>query len=108
LAAIKVPAKQAPRRKGPSSRAKPKSRRKKKTPAATTRSSKLDAALRAWRKGEAKKKHVPAFRIMTDKVLSAIATSRPKNEAALLAVPGVGPSLVTKHGAKILRVVRDA
>jgi DNA topoisomerase-3 len=108
LAAIQVPAQQAPRRKGPSSRAKPKTRRKKKAASATPRSSRLDAALRAWRKGEAKKKRVPAFRIMTDKALSAIATSRPTNEAALLAVHGVGPSLVKNHGTKILRVVRDA
>jgi len=108
LAAIQVPAQQAPRRKGPSSRAKPKTRRKKTAASATPRSAKLDAALRAWRKGEAKKKRVPAFRIMTDKVLSGIATARPTNESALLAVPGVGPSLVAKHGTRILRVVRDA
>ncbi|MCE9604641.1 MAG: HRDC domain-containing protein [Planctomycetia bacterium] len=108
LVAIQVPTQQAPRRKGPSSRAKPKTRRKKKAATATPRSSTLDAALRAWRKGEAKRKRVPAFRIMTDKALSGIATSRPKNEAALLAVPGVGPSLVAKHGTKILQVVRGA
>jgi hypothetical protein len=45
---------------------------------------------------------------MTDKALFGIATGRPTNEAALLAVPGVGPSLVAKRGTKILRVVRDA
>ena len=45
---------------------------------------------------------------MSDKVLSGIATSRPDNETALLAVHGVGPSLVTKHGGKILEIVRNA
>jgi DNA topoisomerase-3 len=108
LAAIQVPAKQVPRRKGPSSRAKPKTRTKKNAALATPQSSRLDAALRAWRKGEATKRRVPAFRIMTDKALLEIATSHPKNEAALLAVHGVGPSLVAKHGAKILQIVRNA
>jgi hypothetical protein len=45
---------------------------------------------------------------MSDKVLLGIASSRPENETALLAVYGVGPSLVTKHGARILEIVRDA
>jgi DNA topoisomerase-3 len=45
---------------------------------------------------------------MSDKVLSAIAATRPENETALLAVHGVGPSLVAKHGEKILEIVRDA
>ncbi len=45
---------------------------------------------------------------MSDKVLSGISESRPENETALLAVHGVGPSLVTKHGIRILEIVRDA
>ena len=45
---------------------------------------------------------------MTNKVLAAVAAARPQDEAALLEVPGVGPSLVAKHGAKILQLVRDA
>ena len=45
---------------------------------------------------------------MSDKVLSGIAASRPENETALLAVHGVGPSLVKYHGEKVLKIVRDA
>ncbi len=45
---------------------------------------------------------------MTDKVLLGVAALRPENETALLAVPGVGPSLVANHGGKILQIVRDA
>jgi len=108
LAAIQVPAKVAPRRKGARSRAKPKIRSKKNAVSATPRGSRLEAALRAWRKDEATKKHVPAFRIMTDKALLGVAASQPENETALLAVHGVGPSLVAKHGAKIFQLVRDA
>jgi DNA topoisomerase-3 len=80
----------------------------KKTPSVSPRTGRIDAALRAWRKAEATQKRLPAFRIMSDKVLSGIAATRPENETALLAVHGVGPSLVAKHGEKILEIVRDA
>ena len=122
LAAIHVPTKVenqrrvATQKKGPRSRATAKPRAKsnstprvrKNAPLASPRTGRIDAALRAWRKAEATKKRVPAFRIMSDKVLSSIAASRPENETALLAVHGVGPSLVTKHGVRILEIVRDA
>ena len=91
-------------------RAKSKStpRGRKNTPLASPRTGRIDAALRTWRKTEATNKRIPAFRIMSDKVLSGIAASRPDNETALLAVHGVGPSLVAKHGPIILEIVRDA
>ncbi|HQZ64463.1 MAG TPA: ATP-dependent DNA helicase RecQ, partial [Planctomycetaceae bacterium] len=126
LAAIQIPAKVETQKKGPRSRsaakpraksktpdksktpAKSKPRSKKNAPLASPRIGRIDAALRAWRKAEATKKRVPAFRIMTDKVLLGIAATRPENETALLAVPGAGPSLVNKHGGKILEIVRDA
>jgi DNA topoisomerase-3 len=107
LAALQVPVKLKAREKKPSSRGKPKKRSKKYAAPASPRSSELDAALRAWRTDEATRKRVPAFRIMTNKVLAAIAAARPEDEAALLAVHGVGPSLVTKHGMKILSLVRE-
>jgi DNA topoisomerase-3 len=114
LAALQVPAKAATRKKGrrsrtkPRTRAKPKTRSRKNAAPATPRDSRLEASLRTWRKDEAKKKRVPAFRIMTDKALLGVIESRPKNETALLAVYGVGPSLVAKHGGKVLQIVRDA
>lgn len=120
LATLQVPTKAETPQKGPRSRTKPKSRARSKQPAksrqhskknataASPRTGRIDAALRAWRKDEATKRRVPAFRIMTDKVLLGVAAARPENETALLAIPGVGPSLVTKHGGKILEIVRDA
>ena len=62
-------------------------------------------ALRAWRTAEAKKKGVPAFRIMSDRVLDGILEAEPSSEAELLTVSGVGPKLVEKYGAQILRVL---
>ena len=55
--------------------------------------------LRAWRIALAKKQGVPAFRIMTDRVLLAIAESNPRNAAELIAIPGMGLSV----GRKIWR-----
>ncbi|MBI2377987.1 MAG: DNA topoisomerase 3 [Deltaproteobacteria bacterium] len=65
-------------------------------------------ALRAWRLGEAKRRRVPAFRILKDSTLDAIALDRPRSEEALLSVSGVGPATVTKFGARILEVLKRA
>jgi DNA topoisomerase-3 len=108
LAALQVPVKRKAREKKPHSRGKPKPRAKKYAAPVAMGASKLDAALRAWRTDEATRKRVPAFRIMTNKVLAAVAAARPEDEAALLAIHGVGPSLVAKHGMNILKLVRDA
>ncbi len=64
--------------------------------------------LRAWRLGIAKRQNVPAFRIMSDKVLTAIASNRPKTAAELLAIPGMGIGSVEKYGAQIYKILNDA
>ncbi len=65
----------------------------------------LVEALKAWRLAEARKRRVPAFRILTDKVLEAIASACPGNGAELMAIHGVGPSLTERYGAQILSLV---
>jgi DNA topoisomerase-3 len=65
----------------------------------------LVEALKAWRLAEARKRKVPAFRILTDRVLGAIAAERPGSSAELLAIHGVGPSLNERYGAQILALV---
>jgi len=67
----------------------------------------LEAALRDWRLAEARRHGVPAFRILTDRTLKALATSHPATTEALLAVPGIGSSTVAKYGTNICRVLRD-
>ncbi|WP_342378260.1 DNA topoisomerase 3 [Myxococcus stipitatus] len=62
-------------------------------------------ALKAWRLAEARKRKVPAFRILTDRVLGAIAAARPENGAALMAVHGVGPALTERYGSQILSLI---
>jgi superfamily II DNA helicase RecQ len=66
----------------------------------------IEAALKAWRLQEARSRGVPAFRILTDRVLQSIAAAEPANEGDLLEVPGLGPKLVERYGAEILRIVR--
>jgi DNA topoisomerase-3 len=70
--------------------------------------SSIEAALRAWRLAEARRRGVPAFRIFSDRVLRAIASTRPGTASELLAVPGIGISTVEKYGAQIYRVVQVA
>ncbi|MGC9970271.1 MAG: DNA topoisomerase 3 [Bryobacteraceae bacterium] len=65
----------------------------------------LSEALRAWRLAEAKRRGVPAFRILTDRALQAIAAERPESAAELLAVPGVGIKIVEKYGARIFDIL---
>jgi len=65
----------------------------------------LVEALKAWRLAEARKRRVPAFRILTDRVLEAIAAACPGNGTELMAIHGVGPSLTERYGAQILSLV---
>jgi DNA topoisomerase-3 len=62
-------------------------------------------ALKEWRLAEAKRRKVPAFRILTDRVLGAIASSRPEDGEALRSIHGVGPKLASQYGAQILSLV---
>jgi len=66
------------------------------------------ALLKEWRRAVAKKQGVPAFRIMSDKVLMAIAEEEPRNAAELLAIPGLGMKAVEKFGAQIYRILNEA
>jgi DNA topoisomerase-3 len=65
----------------------------------------LEGALRAWRLSEAKRRRVPAFRILTDRTLLGIVRLRPRDEAELLDVSGMGKTLVEKHGRALLALV---
>jgi superfamily II DNA helicase RecQ len=69
---------------------------------ATGPSAALVKKLRAWRLLEAKKKHVPAFRVLTNRALVAIADARPASAAALRDVSGVGPKLFKDYGAQLV------
>jgi DNA topoisomerase-3 len=65
----------------------------------------LVAALKTWRREEAQRRRVPAFRILTDRTLTALVSARPRTEVDLLAVSGIGPTLVSKYGKEILEIL---
>ncbi|MCP5420785.1 MAG: DNA topoisomerase 3 [Gammaproteobacteria bacterium] len=65
----------------------------------------LVTALKAWRLSEACRRKVPAFHILSDRVLLAVAAAQPESEEALLQIKGIGPLLVSRFGAQILALI---
>ena len=94
----------APVRKG--KRLKKRVATKKKTAVSAEKPRAAEGLLRAWRTTLAKRQGVPAFRIMTDKVLLAIAENQPRTAAELLAIPGIGIKAVEQYGAQIYRILQ--
>jgi len=70
--------------------------------------SRTAAMLKAWRQALAAKRGIPAFRIMTDRVLLAIAEKQPKTAAQLLAIPGIGIKLVEQYASQIYRILDES
>jgi hypothetical protein len=64
-------------------------------------------ALRAWRKERSQGEALPAYVILHDKTIRAVAVSRPASLEELGAVHGLGPAKLAKYGAEILEVVRS-
>jgi DNA helicase II / ATP-dependent DNA helicase PcrA len=65
------------------------------------------AALRSWRAGAARAAGVPAFVVLHDTTLAAVAEARPADRSALLALPGLGPVKTERYGDALLAVVAD-
>ena len=64
----------------------------------------LVAMLREWRTAEAKRLAVPAFLVLHDRTLQAVALARPANVAQLLAIDGIGPAKAERFGVAILKL----
>jgi RecQ family ATP-dependent DNA helicase len=62
----------------------------------------LAARLKEWRAAEAKRLGVPAFVVLHDRTLTAIAQARPANPRQLLEISGMGPTKVERFGEAIL------
>jgi len=67
----------------------------------------LFEALRTWRSGTAKSARMPAHVVANDQTILAIAAARPRTEAELLAMPGLGPAKVHRYGDELLQLVAD-
>jgi len=66
----------------------------------------LLAALKDWRREEARERQVPAYCVLPDRTLKALAASRPGNREALAAVHGVGPTVLERYGERLLALVK--
>jgi ATP-dependent DNA helicase RecQ len=75
-------------------------------PTFTPAAEKLFEQLRNWRTEQARPTKTPAFLILADAVLRAIATHAPQNLTALHAIPGMGPAKVDRYGADLIAICR--
>jgi len=64
----------------------------------------LEEKLRAWRREEAGKIDAPAFCIISNRTLRAIASVCPASIRELLAIDGIGPAKAEKFGSAICRI----
>lgn len=64
--------------------------------------------LRAWRAACAKRLGVPAYRVLTNRVMERIARAQPLARAQLGEIAGVGAATLAAHADEILAVLADA
>ena len=62
--------------------------------------------LRGVRRAMADERNVPAFMILSDSTLRALARLRPKTREDLLRVPGIGPVKAETFGPRLLEAIR--
>ena len=63
--------------------------------------------LKTWRLEVAVANSVPAYVVMNDKTLLAIATARPTTERDLIMIPGIGPAKLDAYGDEILAMCAE-
>ena len=68
----------------------------------------LVEALREWRGKVAREKRLPAYTVLHNRTMVAVAAARPTDRNQLLAVPGIGPTTVKRYGSALLRIVAAA
>ena len=73
-------------------------------PQPTPASEALAARLREWRTAEAKRLGVPAYLVLHERTLQAVAIVRPANPAQLLSIDGIGPAKAERFGEAILKM----
>ena len=75
-------------------------------PASSEDSALLDA-LREWRAAAARREQVPAYVVSRNETLEEISRLRPRTEAELLGVRGMGPARLARYGRDILELVES-
>jgi DNA helicase-2/ATP-dependent DNA helicase PcrA len=67
----------------------------------------LVIALRAWRAQAARGAGIPAYVVLHDATVAALASRRPRTTEELLRVPGLGPVKAGRYGPTILALLGD-
>ena len=63
--------------------------------------------IKNWRNSSAEKENIPPYIIFGDKTIEELVEKKPKNEAELLTVFGIGTVKAEKIGNQILRIIGD-
>jgi superfamily II DNA helicase RecQ len=63
-------------------------------------------ALRRWRSETGTERKLPAYIVMHDRVLKAIATSRPTTVGELEDIAGLGPTKIEQYGDDVIEIVK--
>jgi hypothetical protein len=74
---------------------------------ADNKNPKLIKILTKWRTAHAKEDGLPAYTILTQKSLLAIADQLPRDRKSLLKISGIGAAKVDRFGAEIIQMVED-
>ncbi len=61
--------------------------------------------LRRWRREESARRGVPAYVVLHDRTLEALAAAKPASLGALSDVPGIGPAKLEAYGPALLRLL---
>jgi ATP-dependent DNA helicase RecQ len=65
----------------------------------------LLGALRHWRREESARRGVPAYVVLHDRTLEALAVAKPANLRALSEIPGIGPAKLAAYGSALLSLL---
>ena len=68
----------------------------------------LRAKLRDFRKREARRRRIKPYQVFPDTLLDAILNERPTTPAELMALPGMGPTRMSRMGSQLLELIRQA
>ncbi len=77
-------------------------------PKDSSRDDPLFIELRSWRSAQSRAHDVPAYVVLNDATLKAIAAKRPSSRGQLAGISGIGPTKLEKYGDAILKIVQSA
>jgi RecQ family ATP-dependent DNA helicase len=69
-------------------------------------SRRIEDELKIWRTAKAKERGIPPYCVFSNQVMRNIAVVRPQANQELLAIPGIGSTIVRAYGEEILKIVK--